>query len=441
MDLFSFLKKRQPTQKDYSNQRRSVIVHTGSITPSFVSLSKNADLLHAYHNTPPLSSIINYEARVFTKMKFKHFKKTGKGLTLIENSPLVEKLNNPNPLQTGLEFFEQNYIYWQLFGNSQMLNYSTSFTSKTDYNKTQSLWNLPTQHISYQLSDNYFSAKKISDIIIDVLWEGQRQSEIKVDDLILLNDPNICFANGQYSIGKSRASNLEQSISNIQGLLTSKNVLINNRGAINVFVGETRGDQIPLPSDTEEIRRVSREFQDKYGLSYDQTHTIFTSANLKLINTIPPIKDLMLTEMWQEEVIEIANAYQFPIPLLNNLENASGRANMDIFQKSLYENKIIPDWEKLEQALNNYFQLESKKEILKVSYEHVEVLQGDRKKFFEIAKVKTDILSMVQKAYYEGNMSEDGAINQVSLVMGITKEEAKELLSLKPKEIKIETNA
>lgn len=416
---------------DSTNSKQVRLI--GSNTPSWVNLSETKDLLSAYCNTPPLSAVINYEARVFSNFKWKHYKKSSGSFSEIDNSKLIKRLDNPNPLQSGMEFNIQNFIFLSVFGNSHIFNVSSGFSDyyKEDYANTINLWNLPSQHIGFKTKCFDFAANSINDIVEYVTWDGLRQDGIGMSDLILNNDSTVEFENGQYLVGDSKIKGIRQSISNVQGVLSTKNVLINNRGAITIISSDLK-EGVEIPSDSD-MKSVQDSYNEKYGMNAGQWQQIFTSVPLKVDNLIPPVKDLMLSEMMKEDTVNIANAYMFPIPLLNDLADTTGKANMAEFKKQLYENVIIPKWKQYEKSFNNFYKLEEKGEKLEVDFSHIEVLQADKKRYFEIATMKTKLVLDTQAAFYNGEISEQGAINLVSESMNITIDEASKLLSLEKK--------
>jgi len=129
--------------------------------------------------------------------------------------------------------------------------------------------------------------------------------------------------------------------------------------SIGILSNTSTDDAGPIPMEVDAKKQLQDDFQN-YGLTHDQWQIIITDANLKWQQIALPIKDMMLGEFFSNDEIQIANAYMFPIPLMNNFKSAAGQANMAQFNKQLYTDKIIPDWEMFQNALNNYFIEKSK---------------------------------------------------------------------------------
>jgi phage portal protein BeeE len=362
----------------------------GRLYPEWIRLSNRFDYYNAYYNAPPLYSIINYMAKCFSKAKFQHVKILANGNEKeILNSPLVEKLENPNPLQNGAEFLIQAYVYWQVFGNNAIFNVTGV---PNNYNFTVNLWNLPAQFLIYKTTGELWSAESIKEIVSEI-YAPELNSRFAVDNILLLNESNIDFQNGKNLAGSSKIKALEKNISNIVANLETQNVFLTKRGAIGILSNNSGDAAGHIPMHQQDKENLQKDFQN-YGMEADKWQIIISDFNLTWQQMSLPMRDMMLFEQWKNDIIEIANAYQFPIPLLNHFESAAGQANIKQFDKQLYTNKIIPDWKMFERELNMFFKLSEKSEKIKITYDDIEALQSDRN---EIAQIGTAEITVIEK--------------------------------------------
>jgi phage portal protein BeeE len=121
---------------------------------------------------------------------------------------------------------------------------------------------------------------------------------------------------------------------------------------------------------------------------------IFASIPLKHQTLSKPIKDLMLQETIQDTTRVIAEAYNYPMPLLG-FSAGTTFSNRAEANKELYENAIIPEAESFCTFINAEAGIEYDKVKFMVSYQNVAALQASNLEKTEAKKKQAELLSML----------------------------------------------
>ncbi len=75
----------------------------------------NGKYLELYFKNPVLNTIVNLRSELYSQMKIQHFDRNDK---VIENSPYVNLLYNPNYFQSKEDFFYQQMVFLSTSGNN-----------------------------------------------------------------------------------------------------------------------------------------------------------------------------------------------------------------------------------------------------------------------------------------------------------------------------------
>ena len=322
-------------------------------------------LLRAYNTVPEFKAVVDYKARVSTTGKYRLFQvKEGKETEIFEHK-VLDLLRNPNPLQDENEFIEYLFSMLSVFGDFYMYG-GTPAGFKVNWETIQTLWVLPSLYMQIVPGKYLFSAETKQEVIERyILNYFGKNVDFKPDNIYQQNDINLNFSNdynvecnrtprrNEYLYGRSRAVNLSKPLSNINAAYEAENVLLRKHGAIGILSDNTKDNVRNVPMDNDEIKKIQEQYQN-YGLTDDQWQIIISKSPLKWQQIAMKKSELMLNETIQNSVISICNSYAFPILLMNYLQGSTF-SNLNESKKKLYEDAIIPDWEKLERGLNNFF--------------------------------------------------------------------------------------
>ena len=350
----------------------------GSKTPIWIDTNNLGSI---YETIPEVRLVIDNKATLFSNMVIKCVDADGEE---VEHQAL-ELLTNPNPLQTQNEFLSQYMVNKSIYGNSffnKLKATSTSFPS--------TMYVLPSEFISIVPTGKMFQQSFIEDIIksYDLEIQGQTDS-YPPEEILHKND----IATDDYLASESRLLPLKMPISNIEGAYKSRNILINEKGAIGILSNNNKDSDGGLPLNPEEKEQIQQDYQSKYGIGGGQNRVIISNASLNWQPMASGIKDLMLFEEIQEDFNRIVDAYGLNMNIFSNTKGSTFE-NQKQGLKSTYQNTIIPEANDLMQGLTTFLGLDLEGLELIADYSHLAVLQDDELKreqseMFKVNRLKT----------------------------------------------------
>ena len=342
----------------------------------------------AYQRCPPLAAIINRKAQAFVNGKTFVLNTQDKEANGAEAQKMRNLLNNPNPLQSGMQFEAQGYIYEQLFGFNIILPIKPiGFTDNID---ASSLWNIPAAWIDFQATQEIFKRSGgvgLTDIAFS--FNGIR-TIIPVADLIIIRDFTPSFTTLTFPGSKLMA--MAKPINNIIGAYDSRNTLMNYRGALGILSKENgTGQYEALAMPEGEKERLQADFR-RYGLRSRQWHVIITEASLKWQQMGYPTKDLLLMEEVEESTRALCAGQNFP-PFILGLADTTYN-NMNAAEKGLYQNATIPDACNYYDQITTAFKLRERNLHIDKDFSHIPVLQDDKKTLADARKSMNDAMKI-----------------------------------------------
>lgn len=395
---------------------------SGSINPVWQNFGKNDTLLNAYYEVPELNAVINYGAVSLSNGIWKFHDNNGE-----ENKDhsSLKLLNNPNVIQNGSELLTDYYVYKAVFGNSFIYKlYPEGF--KPVLENIKALWNIPSQYMYPVLTGKLFQQTDINEII-EKYWFGiSKDVEFTTSDILLKNDIGIKYINGQYVLGQSRLIGLGKALSNIVAAYSSRNVLMNSRGAIGAWVNASKdATGATWPMKKGEKEDIQRNIDRNYGLTGGRSTIMVTNQDIRWEGNTFDNRKLQLLEETEQDFFKICDAFATPKELFSNTKGSTF-TNKDSAERSFYRNRIIPTANDLANAMTNFLFIEDGK--LTLDFSHLEILQEDEKIKAEKNSKNSQIILSIQKSVKEENTSESSAIQILIHLFSITEEQAKLIL-------------
>lgn len=373
----------------------SVFLTTG--TPIWRNLSELIFLLKCYYENPIVQTIINIKAEAFANIKFKvKDLKTGEIIPLSEydsdGGTLNKLLKKPNPLQSTYEWLKQMKVNYEVFGNAYVygsipVGWENNFT----YEDISVLNNIPPYCMAPVLTGSWLDATTKEEIIKNYVFTGFNGAKrtINTNAILHLNDINIKF-DQNFTSGQSNLLALKKPISNIDFAFESRNVMIRKRGALGAWTSEKKDEAMGnLPLNDNELEEVQKAFK-KYGLLDDQYQQIISPMPLKWQQTVMDVKKLMLFEEIESDAIAIANALGVPELLVKYYVKGGTFENLDASEKRLYDSTIIPESVDFMVGINNFLKTEDAGIMLIGDYDHLHILQINKKEEAETYKIKEE---------------------------------------------------
>lgn len=362
----------------------STYISTGS--PVWRNFTELIYLLNCYYDNPVVQAAVNIKAEAFANIRFSVKDKDGEIIPLEEYESDKGKLHNllkqPNPLQSTYEWLRQLKINREVFGNGYVyasvpVGWESSFT----YEDINVLNNLPPYCISTVLTGDWLDASSKEEIIkgYEFSYFNGKKKPLLPKSVLHLNNANIQF-DQDFTSGKSPLLALKKPISNIDKAYESLNVITLKRGALGILTSDAKDEAMgSIPADEEQIKKVQDAFS-KYGTLKDQYQHIISEIPLKWQKMAMSTKELMLFETVENGAIAVCNALGVPEKLLPYYKQNSGlSSDNNVHEKRLYDSTIIPESKDFMIGLNNFLGTKEMGIELLGDYNHLNVLQEDKK--------------------------------------------------------------
>lgn len=364
---------------------------------TWTDLTEAIYLLECYEKNFVVQAVINIKAEALANIRFKV-----KDLKTEEETPLTQytkdggKLNDlisqPNPMQSTYEWLLQAKLYFEIFNNSY--NYASipfgfKFRSYQDINVIN---NLPSYLIEPILTGNWLESTEIDEIIQAYEFKSFNNSkkELPTKHVMHLNSPNIRL-DQNFTEGVSDLVALRDPISNITKAYEARNILINRRGPEGIFSSNKQDAVSGSVALTKAEKDVVQKEMEGYGMLEGQYRHILTSSALTYQKTGFNVKDLMLFEEVSHDALAICNAKGVPEDLVRYYIKTGGLSNENnTSEKRLYDSTIIPESQRFMRLLNNFLKTKEAGIELIGSYDHVKVLQANKKEEAEVQKINTE---------------------------------------------------
>jgi HK97 family phage portal protein len=299
------------------------VEEVGNTSPIHID---TVELERIYLQIPQLRAIIDLRAQMLTASEWKLYDKQGNN---IPTSPLLDLLEQPNPLQSGDDFLANLSIQEDINGNA-FVN-----INKGRFGLPKSMYVLPNKGAEILLTGKVFRQTDLDGII-----KGYRFLYNNIDDTFTPNEIiHFKQSDSGLILGKSKVETLVREISNIKAAMDSRNVMITQRGAIGMIVPDAKDSGTLLTPD--EKKAMELKNQEVYGIGKDQRRVKFMSQPVKWIPTVIDTKSLMLFEEIETNFNVMCDAYGLKSELFSKVKGSTFN-NYEMALKATYQNTIIP---------------------------------------------------------------------------------------------------
>lgn len=352
----------------------------------------------------PFSTVINKVGSLFANGRIYVTDKDGNEKEGYND--IRELLSRPNPLQTRAGFFKEIEMSLKLFG------YCPIFTVRaTKKSLPLAMYVIPAQIFHMVSSGKLFRQYDIKDIVSSVYleWNGL-QEELSDEDYFVIYDSSANVNGFNQDIEFSSVTDsLSMPVNNWIAAMTASYQLIVNGGPKGIIYSDytdKMGNQTMTP---EEKEILESKLKEKYGIL--NKFPILTSK-IKL-GWIPLNYDASQLKLHEEDERcsrKICNA----IGIDYSLFDESKYDNKSIAEKSAYQGLIIPDSEKVTEALTEV--ICPKGVFIKLDYTHIDCLQQDKSASSSaFQKMASSLIQLVEK----GQITLDESRNELAKFIDI----------------------
>jgi len=364
--------------------------------PIYIDIS---NLMLVYLSTPLVRTILDKKAEMMKNARFEVYK-IGDDENPLEAHPILDLLNNPNPLQDIAGLIQQWSIYRDIYANTFMRKVKATSAA---YPKV--LWNLPPGEIKIIPTGKLFDQTTFEGVIEKYVLFNSGQFQ-PIDYLPADIIQTTCGTSDKYFFSESKLITNKLIISNYVGAYKTRNCIINDRGALGILSSTGKEGTGAIPFGSAERDRLNESYKEKYGIEDDQTRVIMSSSALKYQSMSFPTADLMLFEEEENCFSMMCAAYGMDRKLFPDNSAAKpqaigsdGKGKTEEAMKTTYQNTIQQEIDIFCNQFNYDvdFGLIKSGYILRGSFKHLPVMQEDEVLREQVESEKTVSLSQMLK--------------------------------------------
>jgi HK97 family phage portal protein len=383
---------------------REAYTQNAPLTPTVLNMSgrpewsviTNENAYTMYLTTPEVYSVIRRRGFMLAAGIWKHYRVKRDGTAEeIKKSPVVELLENPNPLMSGNDFLRQWSENELVHGNNYMsLIYGLDGEARSLQDAPSAIHNLPPNRMEIRTTGKIFRQTRIEDIIEEyrLRLDGVPSYDIYTVDEIL-HSKNISGKNPIQ--GESPLITLYMEIGNIRSAKEFRNVIMTKKGALGMLTNKAATGNGAIPITEEERRRLEKQYRAAYGIGEDQIQVMITQSALEWQAMSYPTKDLMLFEEISADFRTIIDLYGLNDMLFSKEKGATFTNLRDGF-KHAFQVTTIPEAEEKAMSMSKKLGLVEKGQFLQLEYDHLPILQRDEKEKAEELNLKANAVQKLQ---------------------------------------------
>ena len=257
----------------------------------------------------------------------------------VEHTELHELLNRPNPAQSYNAWIQEIIAFGKLTGNRYI--YGIKPESGPNQNKWQELYILPSQKVEIKSGGIFEPVKSYA-------LEYNGTYDIAAEDVCHIKDFNPYYdGTGSHLYGMSPLKAGLRSLDTNNEAVTTGAKYLQNQTARGVLMSD-EGDLNEV-----QAQQLKEKFRHSYSGSNNAGDIVITPKKLSWINFGMSASDLSLIEQYNASIKDLCNIYSVPAVLLNNTESSTYN-NVIEAKKSLYQNAVIPELNKIKDELNRW---------------------------------------------------------------------------------------
>ena len=383
-NLFSNLSGLWGSKKFFDNQRSLPSMHhevLGSKTTYRLDLN---DYIQIAKEVPQLALVVNKKAELLSNGIWKHYTRDGEE---IENSEALARMMQPNYYQSGTEFLKELSICMSIFGNA-IVKKNGSILSGVP----RSLFILPYHNLEIETSGKmYYDVNKVSDIILKICDKSTTPENVfDTREIILFRDG----MSTNTLLSESRVDSLRVPLSNIKVAYDSRNVGMQEKGALGMFsvAQNSTSDGMPVQSfHPKDKKEVEKKLTSDYGIKKGQNRFMWLDIPVDYNEINYDLSKLKLFEEVYENFLTIVDGYGLVKDIFSTDKNSTFE-NKDKAEKQVYQNSIQPLATYISEIITKEMKLENG-EYLELCYDHLPSMQEDVNKMYTTEKTKVEILT------------------------------------------------
>jgi hypothetical protein len=356
----------------------------------------NGKYLHLSLTNPVLMTIIALRSKIYSQMQIQHLNKRGE---IIENSPYIKLLRQPNFFQSQEDFLFQQMWFLSCAGT----NYTRQFKPFKSSEVPTALFNLVPDEIDLNKSNelNGFvytksDFEKIGERTIIYTMNGKRIS-IPLRELIPFYDLANGLQDNQFMQSYSRVKGIVKTLENINQNIKSKNI---NLQFSQKYLASNK-------STGNEAQILENDRKDIYN-KIDQKALSITNKNIDVKHMVSDMKRLFLDEQFSSDALTCLLVFDMNKDVLNFFgTGGSTFENQEKGELRYLQNSIQTTANNTMNSFSSQWGLIEKGEKLVAKYDHLNIMQPV---INEKIKSLTELQNMIKIGKENGTITDSEAI-------------------------------
>jgi HK97 family phage portal protein len=384
--MLGFTNERAAFMPQFTFSRPDEFINSGDYRGLVDGPNSSSNFVELFHCVPEIFAPIHAIASRIANADFQ-LRRTFNDQVQYKDADWNRLFNTPNPLQHFRELIYEAVVYEYVTGNEYML-FNTPSAVGYKYQNVSSIWNLPADKIEpvKNSSLKLFTATTIEDLVSKYKLDDKNLYEPK--DVLHIRAINLDWEQRKIK-GKSPLLSAKKAIANLIAVYEARNVIYTKRGALG-FIVSRKSDESGMQSLTaKEKDGIYNEFNGNYGITNNRTPIGITEAPIDYVKVGATISELQPFEETLADAMAIYSALQVPRELMPMKDGATFE-NQKQADRGFYQNVIMPKAANMMQSLTNKLGLNEAKLYLHASFDHIDVLQENKKEKAEVDKTNTE---------------------------------------------------
>lgn len=326
----------------------------------------------------------------------------------------------PNPLMSMKQLVYQAVCYEILTGR-EFWTMNKPETLGNDYKSVLSWYNLPAHQVRVdQKKIDPYSATEITDFVNKYSIPGHNGGTRNFEPREVM--PLVNFAlNKSFDMNSCRSYLLgaEKAIKNLIPVYEARGVLYIKRGALGFIVSRKTDDSGTVNLTKTEKLELENDYQKTYGLTDGRQTVGITGMPVDFIRTGMSIEELQPFDETLADAVAIYATLKIPRHLVPS-KDTSTFANAEADIKAFYEDVIIPWAKKYAEIWTDGFGFSFYKKSVYPNFNHINILQADKKKEADTAKVATEVAVLKYEKGIITKNQRNAAVGEKSVTDGDT---------------------
>lgn len=373
---------------------------------SFLSVGKLGanysamEYLQATLDNYALFICLHITAEVCGKAKFEVVNENG---DKVPNDPLLRLIENPNYLQTSVDFVKQWVWYklangktpiWPILAAGHNVAPENVLAMyNLNYNQLQFPDDFTTPMLFLESDINEFKKTPLKYI------EGEKKTAIELGELLFFYD--VAAGLGKNMIDSpSRIQALRKNVHNINIGLDAENVMLQTNGREMFSGGADKGSHsgMQMPMDGGDKSEILTKLLSRYGMKRDQIRSIVTKNQINWQSLHIALKELGLWESATKNGTIIRNAFDIPETIFKlYMEGGDTFENKKEGQVQLIQDVGQNQMNDFCRSITSHFGYEKQRKKLIARFDHLEAMQFiEERKADRLLKVSTSIRNLTQ---------------------------------------------